>query len=271
MGSWAKSLFGREKFEKTGIVVAGTNNPGFERKVLKLFDELISSKDAVYHGHLVRKVRKFYPVVFNVYGAPAMVDVLTEMHDGGCRNLIFVGYAYGGFHNLPIGGIVIPDKSYHFDGIYHPLDPKRKIAFPDSKLNESLKNLFTGEKITFHTGPNISVPAVTFQMPHANGAYRRINPVTLEMETAACFSRAKDIGVRAAAILVISDNRHTGIDEAEKKDKEKQKLLVLETIVDNIATFKFADLRAKRFTINDYLASVIRDPKNRTNAYRKRK
>ena len=47
MGKWAKGLFGREKFNSIGIVVAGTNKQELEKKVLGMFDEVVSSKDSV--------------------------------------------------------------------------------------------------------------------------------------------------------------------------------------------------------------------------------
>ncbi|MFH1209215.1 MAG: hypothetical protein V1663_00285 [archaeon] len=107
MGKWAKKLFGKESFSKIGIILAGTANPYTEKKVLSLFDKVISKKDSVFHAYLVRKKGRNYPLVFNVYGAPAMIDVLTEMHDGGCRIVVFIGYAYAGFqNNLDVGTLL---------------------------------------------------------------------------------------------------------------------------------------------------------------------
>ncbi|MFH0936152.1 MAG: hypothetical protein V1815_00545 [Candidatus Woesearchaeota archaeon] len=94
-----------------------------------------------------------------------MVDILTEMHDGGCRTVIFVGYAYGGFKkNLEIGNIIIPIKSYHFEGIYHYIEPDRKISTPNEELMKKLEQLFKNNYIEYINGINISVPAVTFQI-----------------------------------------------------------------------------------------------------------
>lgn len=59
--------------------------------------------------------------------------------------------------------------------------------------------------MNFIEGINISVPAVTFQLPHNNKDYLKIKPTTVEMELAACLSRAKEIGMRAAGTLIISD------------------------------------------------------------------
>lgn len=272
MGKWAKNLFGKSRFSNIGIVVAGTTNPKFEKKVLSLFDEVISSKDSVYHAHLVKKNGKNYPIVFNIYGAPAMMDVLTEMHDGGCKIVIFVGLAYGGFEkNLDVGTIVIPDKSYHFEGIFHPLHPDRRFNVPNAELMEKLENIFGREKVPHVKGTNISVPAVTFQLPHANKEYKAIKPLSLEMELASCYSRAKDLGIRAAGILIISDNRSSSIID-KKTGLYEIKLKVLETIINNIKNLSLPKLKVeKEFNIDEHLAFVIENPQDMTNIYRNKK
>ncbi|MBI2672990.1 hypothetical protein HYX19_01910 [Candidatus Woesearchaeota archaeon] len=270
MGKWAKDLFGKESFDSVGIVIAGTNSPKFERKILRLFDKVISSKDSVYHAHLVRKNNKEYPIVFNVYGAPAMVDVMTEMHDGGCHNLIFIGYAYGGFKNLDVGSIIVSDKSYHFEGIYHHIETDRKIDYPDKELKRKLEEIFKKNKINFYNGTNVSVPAVSFQPRHANREYQKIKPLTLEMELAACFSRAKDIGIRSVGILIISDNKSTSIGDKSTL-RNLAKIKVIETIIKKIHYFNLSKLKTrKKFDIDEHLASIIEDPNEMTNVYRKK-
>jgi len=273
MGKWAKSLFGQEKFGDIGILMVGTNGLKFEKEILSFFDEVISSKDLVCHAHLVNKNGVEYPIVFNIYGAPALVDVLTEMHDGGCRTILFVGYAYGGFKNLDVGSVVVPDKSYHFEGIYHPIEPDRKAGFPDEELKKKLERLFNKNKIDFVNGVNISVPAVTFQLPHANEEYKKIQPSTVEMELASCYSRAKDIGIRAVGVLVVSDNRSTSIgDDTKKELRQSSKTKVLKTIIENIDYFKLPPLKIeKEFNIDEHLASIIEDPEDITNVYRENK
>src|SRR3989344_2039246 len=270
MGSWAKNLFGADKFEDIGIVIAGTNKPEFEKEVLGLFDEVVHSKDSVYHAHLVKKNEKLYPIVFNVYGAPAMVDVLSEMHDGGCRTVIFIGYAYGGFKNLDIARLVVIEKSYHFDGIYHPIEPDRKEALPDKELKKLIEDILNKNKIKFVNGVNVSVPAVTFQMPHANKHYKEIAPDTCEMELASCLSRAKDLGMRSIGILIISDNRKISIgDQNLKKMRSKVKMEVISIIVDNIKNIKLSKLKVKKeFKIDEHLAYIIHDPNDETNVYK---
>ncbi len=272
MGKWAKIDFGRETFDSLGFVLAGTIHDDFEKKVLSLFDQVISSKDSVWHAHLVQKGKYVYPLVTNVYGAPAMMDILALLYDGGCRNVLFVGYAYGGFKNhLEVGSIVLPRCSYHFDGIYSPLDPSRTNSLPDRELRQRVKTLFNEKNLSYGEGPNISVPSVTFQLPHANEKYQKINPLTVEMELASCFSRAKDIGIRSAGVLIISDNRTTGLDDKRKSTlRREKKLQVIDCLVRSHQRFHLSALKTKRtFSIDEHLASIIEDPDDKRNVYKK--
>ncbi|MCK4670353.1 MAG: hypothetical protein KAT43_04040 [Nanoarchaeota archaeon] len=273
MGEWAKSLFGRGKFDCVGIVLAGTIKPKFEKKVLSLFDQVVSSKDAVYHAHLVRKGKKFYPIMTNVYGGPAMMDALAEMYDGGCRTVVFVGYAYGGFQNLAVGSAVVSTKAYHFDGIYSPFDPSRTVATPNRELRVKVKEILDKAKISYTEGSDISVPAVTFQLPHANERYQKIKPSTVEMELASCFSRGRDIGMRTAGILIISDNRTSSIGDVLKpKITTKAKFEIIKLLSENLTRLDFPPLKTKRqFCVNEYLANIIEDQEDVTNVYRKKK
>ena len=270
MGKWAENNFGQSKFSDVGIVVAGAVGEEFEKEILGLFDKVLFKKDSVYHTYLVEKGKEHYPVVFNVYGAPAMMDVITLMHDGGCRTIIFVGYAYGGFKNLDVGSIMIPDKAYHFEGIYHHIEPDKKASLPDMQLKGKIEEILKKSRINYIEGTNISVPAVSFQLPHNNPEYKKINPDTVEMELAACLSRAKDIGIRAAGILIISDNKGSSIGNLTKRKlKHDARLKVLKEIANNFSQLKLAKLKIKKeFNRDEYLASIIDDPEDKTNVYR---
>jgi len=272
MGKWAKGFFGTEEFGPVGIVLAGTSNEEFEKEIMSLFDEVVWKKDTVYHCYLAKKDGVSYPVVFNVYGAAATVDLVTVMHDGGCKNLVFVGYAYGGFKNLEVASIMVPDKSYHFDGIYSEVDPERRIAEPDKVLIQRLREILDKNKIEYVNGDNVSVPAVTFQPEHANQHYKEINPSTCEMELAAFFSRCADIGVRTAAALIISDNKKSAIgDESKKKLRRTRKKEVIAKVVENFKQLDLQELPMKKpFVIDDYLASIIATDEESPNIYKEK-
>ncbi|MDP3734167.1 MAG: hypothetical protein Q8R37_02975 [Nanoarchaeota archaeon] len=271
MGRYAKAAFGRDHFSSVGIALAGSVTPEHEQKVLSLFDEVVYSKDSVFHTHLVKKENQYYSLIVNVYGAPAMIDSMAIMYDGGCRNIIFVGYAYAGFKkNLEVGSIVLSHKVYHFDGIYSPFDPSKFLTTPNVQLHNTLKSVLEKNNQPYTIGKNISVPSVTFQLPHANEHYRKVDPLTVEMELASCFSRARDIGMRAAGILIISDNRESHIaDENKKMVKRKAQLRIIEMVVNNLPKFKLPTLKGKKFDIDEHLASIIELPEDKRNIYKK--
>ncbi len=270
MGRWAQVKFGRPRFDQLGFVLAGTNVRQIEIAALACFDSVEHSAEGVAHFHLVKQGKYTHPLVTNVYGAPAMVDVLAEMHDGGLRSVIFIGYAYGGFKNLPIGSIVLANRAYHFDRMYHTGMPDRKWDEADPQLLSKVKRVLEASGIPYTVGRNISVPAVTYQYPHNNPIYKEIDPLTVEMELAACYSRAKDLGVRAAGILIVSDNKKGHLrDIAKIKARSAAKLRLLKTIAEGSGRLRLPALRVgKRFDPDEFMAAVIETPEQKTNVYK---
>ena len=161
----------------------------------------------------------------------------------------------------------------HFDGIYSPLDPSRNVSLPNKELRADVKEILDKCEIGYTECPNISVPAVTFQLPHANEKYKKLRASTVEMELASCFSRARDIGMRSTAILIISDNRVSAIgSENKKKLRKNAKFAVLKCLVNNLNKLDLPNLKTKReFDIDEHLAGVIDMPEDVTNVYRRKK
>ncbi len=261
MGKWAKKLFGRDNIGDVGIVLAGTLQPDREKEILSIFDEVLSSKDSVYHAHLVRKGQRTLPLVTNVYGAPALLDVMAEMYDGGCRNLLFIGYAYG-FGDIEVSSVVVPVISYHQEGLFEGSDK------PDPELQETVKQVLDAGGMKYITGTNITVPSVTYQPLHKS--YEDVNPTTVEMELAACFARGKEIGMRTSGILIISDTRRSSIYDHVNKDATRVMLFkMVDLITGNLNKFSFP-LLPMQFSIDKHLAAIIDDPEDVTNIYRQK-
>ncbi len=267
MSDVAEILFGREKVEGCGIVVAGTNNLEFEHLILNLFDEIMYlNQQGIYHTYLGKKECKEYPIMFNVYGAPAMADAVTEMGESGLRNLIFVGYAYGGFSDLEVGSVVVPTRAHHFDGFFSTIDSERRCSYPDLNLRRMLKGVLGQEDIDFYEGVNISVPSVYFQSKHDNEEYAKLKPLTLEMELATCLSVSEIVGVRSAAALVISDNRESRLGDKHEK-RMQSKFYVLKAVIENLDRFNLESLDMERLSIRERLAEIIHDPNDSRNVY----
>jgi purine-nucleoside phosphorylase len=271
MGEWSKHQFGYDYIGNVAIVVAGTSHPNVEKYVCSLFDKVLKKTDMVYHNYVVEKDNKRYAVLFNVYGAPAMIDALSFLHDGGVNSVIFFGTAYGGFQNLKITSLIVPTNSIHFDGTYSHIDKKRNKDFPDRKLRKKIISVLKKEKTDFLEGTNISVPAFTLQPKHTNENYAKIKPISLEMELSSCLAKSKDIGIRSAGILMISDNKDKSIkDKNLRLMKRNRKKEILKLIIDNILSFNVEPIKDKnKYTINTHLASIIDDKISKKNVYGK--
>ena len=133
------------------------------------------------------------------------------------------------------------------------LDSTRTLSSPDERLTKRVIKLLEKNSIGYQLGSNISVPAITFQRPHDNEDYRRIKPHTVDMELASFYSRSKDLGIRATAILVISDNRSEAIsDETKRKKESDAKTKILELIINNLESLKLPRLKVKKeFSIDE--------------------
>lgn len=265
MGSWAKKAFGKEQIADVGMVLAGGIKPSEEELVTSIFPKCIGTKVSGYHIFLLEDD---VPLITNLRGAPNLIDALTDLHDGGCKNVIFIGFAYGGItKDLEVGSVALPTKAYHFEGIY------TGFSEPDKTAQQIMKDILTKNNMLFVEGNAISVPCVTKQLYHDNEEYKKINPLTIEMELAAFFARCKEIGVRGSAVLVISDNQSNHIKDADvRKLRYEKKKEIVKLIYDNIDEFRLEELpEFKEFNVHDFLGRVIHHPQKDENIYRKEK
>jgi hypothetical protein len=134
-----------------------------------------------------------------------------------------------------------------------------------------VERVLRNKDIAYKRGVNISVPAVTLQLPHTNQDYQKIQPATVEMELASCFTRARDIGMRAAAVLIISDNRSSALgDERKRNLRHEAKIKILKAFIGTLPLYDLQPLQTKKtFSIDDHLASIIHDPSDEVNVYKK--
>jgi purine-nucleoside phosphorylase len=147
----------------------------------------------------------------------------------------------------------------------------KEYSHPDKELTAVLKKVLKKENVPFLEGVNISVPAVTLQPKHKNKDYERIKPLTLEMETAAFFSRANHIGIRSACVLIVSDNKESSLKDNKKRELRREcKRKIASAIIRNIEAFNLKPLKhADEFNIDEYLAEIIETDDISPNVYRK--
>lgn len=139
---------------------------------------------------------------------PALAgDAALYLKDTPCRNIILFGSCglIRKTHGLDLGSLVSPLKCYElesFSGMLSNKNSHADICFPDDKMSRSLISASTGHDVIEVT--NATVGSLKMEMDYIK-FFDKISAQTVDMECSAVFSAAKSAGLKASALLYISD------------------------------------------------------------------
>jgi purine-nucleoside phosphorylase len=129
--------------------------------------------------------------------------------------MFLVGSMYA--KRLPVGAIVLPTQVDDMAGVVKIDDPDAGPATPDEQILEQVRSELRGRGVEFTEGRTFSTPAVLHGIEHVSEAVRRDHEVIgVEMETSTFLHFARKHGVKAGALLYVSDNdRHSIISKGK--------------------------------------------------------
>lgn len=133
-------------------------------------------------------------------GAPQAVDTLETLHALGVKNIIAVGMCGAYTENVVTGEIIAPQKAFVEEGTSLHYYESVEVSYPD----DDLLNM-TLSFSCIHHYPIVSMDAVYRQTFSKEQLWREKGAVCVDMETSAVFSVAKYLGVKAVALLMVSD------------------------------------------------------------------
>lgn len=133
-------------------------------------------------------------------GAPQAADTVETLAALGVKTIIAVGMCGAFNKKVSIGEVIAPQKAFVEEGTslhyYESID----ASFPDADLLRRAVSLFS-----VNTYPIVSTDAVYRQTFRKEQLWREMGAVGVDMETSAVFSVAGQLGLRAAALLMVSD------------------------------------------------------------------
>jgi purine-nucleoside phosphorylase len=205
MGAWAEHEFGVKILPPRAYLFAGPSSAGRIGAVIGSFGKVLFHRHDVYDRYLVTGGDA--TVMFQLYGAPIMCDLVTVLKDGNVREAIFFGYAYGRAEGMRVGDCVVPSQAQTLDGVTARLGAGTHTV-PDAEMTEIISELLQRNQIPFRKGRSVSVPATFW-----HGDERQIDPdaIALELEFAAFCHCACVAGIKAGGLFVISDTREHGL------------------------------------------------------------
>jgi hypothetical protein len=207
MGSWAENEFGIKTLPPRTYLFAGNSTREKIDAVIGSFGKVLFHRHGVYERYLVSGEGGHAIVMFQLYGAPIMCDLVTILKDGNAKEAVFFGYAFGIAQNLRVGDCVLPIQVQTLDGVTTRLGAG-PYTTPSSEMIEMVSTVLQRRHIPFQTGKSVSVPATFW-----HGDETQIDPdaIALELEFAAFCHCAHAVGIKAGGLFVISDTKKQGL------------------------------------------------------------
>ena len=157
-----------------------------------------------------------FTLVRSGIGAPMAGDAVLALGCTACTRLVFTGSVGGLVSGMAIGDLVLAAEAVAGDGFSNYLAPGPlaagaflSVATPDPGLTDHLGRLAERaagpQGVSTTRGRVFSGDALVAQFHHLPGIVRDHGCIGIEMETAAVFRAAALTGIRAAALLQLSD------------------------------------------------------------------
>ena len=133
-------------------------------------------------------------------GAPQAADTVEILAALGVKNIISVGMCGAYAENVHAGEIIAPQKAFVEEGTSLHYYESIEAAYPNKYLLD-----ITASNLDVRTDPVVSSDAVYRQTFSKEQLWREKGAVGIDMETSAVFSVSRHLGIRAVALLMVSD------------------------------------------------------------------
>lgn len=137
-------------------------------------------------------------------GAPAAATVLEEMAVRGVRDCIAFGACGSLREDLPIGSVVLPTFAYADEGTSRHYGAPRRPR-PSPSLVAAIRVACQSRGFSYRTGGVWTTDAPYRETRVMARNLTRSGVVAVEMEAAALYAVARYRGLRAASLMVVSD------------------------------------------------------------------
>jgi uridine phosphorylase len=135
-------------------------------------------------------------------GGPSLAIAVHELCNLGARTFIRVGSCGGLAEKVKIGDLIIPNGAVRDEGTSRAYVDAGYPAIPDFELMQALAESAKKLDYRFHIGINRSHDS--FYIPDilaVEGAWKKRNVISEDLETATLFTISGLIGVKAASVL----------------------------------------------------------------------
>jgi purine-nucleoside phosphorylase len=231
MGRLCEAVFGRATLPQSCLIYAGAYLPPRKDWVRSLFDKWQRIKGQWVKYSFAHRHDTEYMIVFNVYGASMILEIIQLLKEGGTARVFLIG-SMGG-KDLPVGTLVLPNRVIDKTGIVSADEPRKKVVDPEKLSLKGIRGTLKRLNKVYVEGAIASVPCVLHNIEHIKYSVEK-DPELLgmECETSAFYHYSTKESLESYALLYVSDNRkHDIISGGKNLWKTRKKALQTITIV----------------------------------------
>jgi len=219
MGRFSLAVFGRKILPERCMIYAGAYVPARKERIKRLFDKWTFVRGNWLPYAFARKGRKTFLILFNVYGASMMLEVLHHIRDGGVKRVFFIGSMFA--KKLPVGTLVLPTEALDKAGIVSIDSPGNTMpqAGRDSLRETSLS--LKRHNLLFKEARIVSVPCVIHGIESIHEFVRKRDDIAgVEMELSTYFHFSRKLRLRSYALIYVSDNQRYDVISSARAVRE---------------------------------------------------
>lgn len=233
MKKWLEYFYDTSTLPEDAILSSGTTSKLLQERLIAEMERLIYYRDEIQQYYVVEHNGKKIVVVFNLLGAPSMIDTLYILAQGNTRKIHFISFA-GTKQDYNIGDLFLPTGAKCLDGVTNLYVSQTDIISTDGQALDEMKQFLEARHEMYHEGLAATVPAVFHRNQTIQDALEsdvRVKAYEMELSSALHFSKAN--GQYCTPLLVISDNSREDIPDGIQV-REKSYYRIFKLIQDKI-------------------------------------
>jgi len=222
MGKLSEAIFGKKKLPERCLIYAGSYVPKRKEWVKAHFEKWQRIRGYWVKYSFANISSREYLLIFNVYGAAMILEIIQLLKDGGAMKIFFIG-ALGG-KDLPIGTLVLPTRIIDKTGFVSADDPNKRIVKPQEDSLKRMKEALNSLGQVYTEGEIVSVPCVLHNIDHIKKfVEQNANILGVEIETSTFYHYTEKENLESYALLYISDNKEHYIISRSKEVQEARR------------------------------------------------
>ena len=222
MGRFSEVVFGRRELPERCLIYAGAYLPNRKDWVRRLFDRWQRVQGSWVKFTFAFKNGVEYLIVFNVYGASMVLEVVQVLKEGNAKKVFFLG-SLGG-KELPVGTLIVPTKIVDKTGLVAIDNPDEQIVQPDENRLKKLRRVLDDSGEAHLEGEIVSVPCVLHNIEHLNTfVEQEENALGVECETSTYFHYTQKEKLESYGLLYVSDNKKHDVISGGKNLRNARK------------------------------------------------